>query len=92
MTYPNKEWTDEECAEGLLEALFNMGTEATKEIMMLVMKFKDHAKVMEFVEKEYLRQRKREIPDDIRDGLARAVEACLRGLPSFLEKKKRSYN
>ena len=87
-TYPTEQWTDEQCENGLIEAMINMGDDAIRELIDLVFRFRDHAKVMEYLEQAYVSQRKKPIPDDIRNGLALAVEGCIREYPSYLKARQ----
>ncbi len=90
--YNPKEWTDHECAEGLLEAIFNMGQEAADGLMALCDLMKDHAKIMEHLEMAFRKQRKRDMPECIREGIARAIEGGLRGLAKVNARANRSSN
>jgi len=77
-TYPTKEWTDKECALALLEAIINLGQHAADGLVVLAVKMKDRAAIMHDLEEAFRRQRKKEMPDCIREGLARAVEGAIR--------------
>jgi hypothetical protein len=82
-----EDWTDIECAEGMLEVIENCGQDCAAEMVRTAMKIGDHAAAMALYEKIFADERGQPMPAEMHQAVSRTIEGALRNWKRLQAKK-----